>query len=258
MNKQITLELLQSLGLEEIEASLYLYLLENGPRTYLELSRETNYDRSKIYRYVDKLEKKNFLEQSMNARGKKLQAANPGNIQLFLEKKEDRLQSQLKTLPGLLKELSSLSSYAQREFEVKHYRGQEGLRQMLWNHLQAKEEIVAFSYKNKNDVVGKPYAEKIRTEQVHRQITLYELENETDQGDYWYTDVKNWGQYYQSCHLSPKVLDIKQYTAIFNNTVSIINWLKNEEVGLEIINAPFAEMQKKLFWKFWELNKKKK
>lgn len=258
MNKQIFLEQLVSIGLEEIEAKIYLYLLENGPHTHLNLSRELNIDRSKIYRYVEKLLSKNLLEELINAWGKKLQSAKPENIQLLIHKKEELLESQKKRLPELVRELSNIPTYIQREFEVKHYRGQEGLRQTLWNQLSAKKEIYAFSYKNKNDIVGKNYAEKIRTEQVERKIMLYELENETDQGDYWYTKVVNWCEFYKSRHIPRKILDIKQYIAIFNNTVAIINWLGREEVGVEIINSSYADMQKQLFKKFWKIAEKVK
>ena len=258
MNKQNLLEELIKFGLEEIEAQIYVYLSENGPLTPLQLSRELNIDRSKIYRSIDKLGSKKFIEQSHAAWGKKIQAASPANIELMIKEEEEKLKLRKDSLPTLINELGKVTSYSKREFEIKHYRGQDGIRQMLWNHLAAKKEILAFSYKNKNDMVGKTYAEKIRAEQVARKITLYEIENETDQGDYWYTAVEKWSQFYKSRHVTRKVLDIKQYIAIFNNTVSIINWLNDEEVGLEIVNNQYADMQKQIFWQFWSLTDKAK
>ncbi len=253
MNKQITAAQLEQFGLDEIEAKIYLYLLEHGPHTLLELSRATNIDRSKIYRSIDKLTKKKLIEQSYAQWGKKLQASSPQNISLLVEEKEEILKIQKEALPNLIQQLGNLPSYVKREFEVKHYRGQEGLRQMLWNQLSAKKDILVFGFKNRNDIVGKPYAEKIRTEQVARRIMLYEIENATDQGDYWYTNVSNWGKFYKSRHISPKTLKIEQYTAIFNDTVAIINWSDGEEVGLEVINSSYANMQRQLFWKFWQI-----
>lgn len=257
MNKQIILAELEKLGLEEIEIKIYLFLLEKGPHTHLELSRAINVDRSKVYRDVEKLIRRKLIEQSHTERGKKIQAASPNNISLLIQEEEEVLKLKKESLPSLIEQLTNLPSYIEREFEVKHYWGQEGLRQMLWNQLHAEKEIIAFSHKNKNDIVGKPYAEKIRTEQVGRKITLYEIENETDQGDFWYTDVKSWEDFYQSRYIKPEILKIKQYVAIFNNTVSIINWSDGEEIGVEIINSSFADMQKQLFWKFWEIAGKK-
>lgn len=257
MNKQLLNTYLAQLGLENIEAQIYLYLLENGARTPLELSRELNADRSKIYRSAEKLMKKKLIEESNTSWGKKLKAASPQNILLSLAEKEEQLKTQKESLPQVIDNLMKLPAYSEREFEVKHYRGQEGLKQMLWNQLSAKKEIIAFSYKNKNDIVGKSYAEKIRAEQVERKIMLYEVENETDQHNFWYTDISGWKNFYKSRHISSKTLKIKQYIAIFNNTVAIINWGKGEEVGVEIINASFAEMQRQLFWKFWNIAGKK-
>lgn len=257
MNKQNTLSQLENFGFDALEAKIYLHLLENGPRTHLELSREANIDRSKIYRGIEKLIKNKLIEQSADAWGKKLKAASPQNINLLMAEREESLKAQRESLPELIHNLNSIPSFSKREFEIKHYRGQEGLRQMLWNQLYAKDEILAFSYKNKNDIVGKPYAEKIRTLQVEKKIKLFEIENETDQKDYWYTNVSEWSKYYESRHISPKILKINQYIAIFNNTVAIINWLDREEVGLEIINSSYADMQKQLFRKFWQIADKK-
>lgn len=253
MNKQILITQLVTLGLEEVEAEIYLFLLEHGSRTPLALSRETNIDRSKIYRFVEKLTQKKLIEESNTQWGKKLHAASPKNIELLIQEKEDTLKSQKELLPALIEDLINTPNFQQREFEVKHYRGQDGLKQMLWNQLSAQKEIIAFSYVNKNDIAGKIFAEKIRSEQAERKIMLYEIENETDQGNTWYTDVPNWGKFYDSRYIDPKVLDIKQYIAIFNNTVGIINWIDGEEVGVEIINSTYAKMQKQLFWKFWEI-----
>ncbi len=257
MNKSVITTQLEQFGLEDIEVAIYLHLLERGPRTPLELSRELNRDRSKIYRTIEHLIKKRLIEQSHTEWGKKFQAATPQNIELFVAEKEELLKKQKESLPGVIEELNNLPTYIKREFEIKHYRGQEGIRQMLWNQLLAKKEIVAFSYKNKNDMVGKPYAEKLRSEQVERKIMLYELENETDQGDYWYTDLKDFAKFYKSRHIGPKILKIEQYIAIFNDTVAVINWMDGQEVGVEIVNKSFANMQRQLFWKFWELANKK-
>lgn len=258
MNKQLILEQLVAIGLEEVEANIYLFLLESGPRSHLELSRETNIDRSKIYRYVEKLLKKSLIEESNDAWGKKLQAAHPGNIELLIQKEEETLKARKESVPTLINELSTLPTYTEREFEVKYYHGQEGMRQMLWNQLAAKKEILAFSHKNKNDMVGKTYAEKIRTEQVERKIILYEIENETDQEDYWYTNVTQFKDFYKSHYISPKILRIQQYIAIFNNTVSVINWIDNEEIGFEVTNSIYTSMQKQIFRKFWKMISPKK
>ena len=127
---------------------------------------------------------------------------------------------------------------------------------MLWNQLKADSELIAYGYKNNNDIVGKNFADKIRLERVQRKIMMYEIENETDQGNLWYTDIKQWGKWYTSIHVPKSAIEIRQYTAIFDDTVSIINWTENENIGIEIVNRDFAKTQRQIFWDLWNRYKK--
>lgn len=253
MNKQIIASQLSSFGLDEVEARIYLYLLENGTRTPLNLSRDTNINRSRIYRYLDKLKFKKLIEEVNLGRGITLKASNPGNFELLILEREQELKTQKDNLPAILKELTALGSDPHKSIEIKHYHGTDGLKQMLWNHLSAKKEILVFGFENRNNIAGKAFAEKIRYEQVRRKITKIEVENATDQGNYWYTSVANWGKFYKSRYIPPKILDIKQYQVIFNDTISILNWADGNKVGVEISNSPFVVMYRQIFWKFWDI-----
>ncbi len=256
MNKQLVLSQLQSLGLDEIEVALYIHLRESGPKTPLDLSRETSVNRSRIYRYLDRLKAKKLIEEVNLGRGIVLKASNPNNLELIILQKEQDLKIQRENLANILKEFTSLQETNKpKSIEIRHYHGTEGLKQMLWNHLSAKKELLVFGFENRNDIAGKAFAEKIRYEQVERKITKIEVENATDQGNYWYTTVPNWGKYYQSRYIPPRVLDIKQYQVIFNDTISILSWTNGDKVGLEVENAPFVKMYKQIFWKFWDIAK---
>ncbi len=253
MNKQVITTQLIRFGLDEVEVQIYLSLLEGGMKTPLDLSRETSINRSKIYRYIDRLREKRLLEETDKGRGLRLKAASPDSLQLLILERENELKQQKEALPELLKELVSLPVTGRSGFEIKHYHGTEGLKQMLWNHLSAKKEILVFGYENRNDIAGKAFAETIRFEQVARHITKVEIENATDQGNYWYTAVPHWGKFYRSRYIPPKILNIRQYQVIFNNTISILNWADGNKVGVEITNPGFAEMYKQIFSKFWDI-----
>ncbi|MDP1721575.1 MAG: helix-turn-helix domain-containing protein [Candidatus Gottesmanbacteria bacterium] len=256
MNKQIITRQLEQFGLDDVEVQIYLNLLSKGAKTPLDLSRETNINRSKIYRYLDRLKAKRLVEEADGGRGLSLKAAIPDSLELLILEKEQQVRNQKEILPELIKELSSLPACGGKAgFEVKHYHGTEGLKQMLWNHLAAKKEILVFGYENRNNIAGKAFAETIRQEQVDRKITKIEIENVTDQGNYWYTNVSNWGKYYRSRYLPPQILTIKQYLVVFNDTISILNWADGNKVGVEITNASFADMYKQMFHNYWDMAK---
>lgn len=254
MNKQIIISQLASLGLDEVEIHIYLHLLESNSKTPLELSRDTNINRSRIYRYLDRLKAKKLIEEINSGRGLTLKASSPNNLELLIIEKEQEIKIQRENLLNIIKELTTLPTDQPKSIEIRHYHGTEGLKQMLWNHLSAKKELLVFGYENRNNIAGKDYAEKIRFEQVERKITKIEIENATDQGDYWYTNVADWGTYYKSRYIPPKILDIKQYQVIYNDTISILSWNSGIKVGVEIANSPFVDMYKQIFWKFWEIS----
>src|SRR3989339_1952405 len=116
MNKQILLSQLESFGLDKIEVDIYLFLLENGSKTPLDLSRETNINRSRIYRYLDKLKAKKLIEESNIGRGLKLKASDPQNLELLIHEQEYSLQKQKEMFPEIMNELSSLPSRLENKF----------------------------------------------------------------------------------------------------------------------------------------------
>lgn len=253
MNKHIITSQLAQYGLDEVEVQIYLNLLSGGAKTPLDLSRETNINRTKIYRYLDRLKAKRLIEETDRGRGLRLKAASPDSLKLLLLEAEQRLSNQKEQLPSLLTELSTLPGAAPVGFEIKHYHGTEGLKQMLWNHLRAKKEILVFGYENRNNIAGKAFAETIRFEQVARKITKIEIENATDQGNYWYTKVAHWGKFYRSRYIPPRILDVRQYQVVFNDTLSILSWADGNKIGIEITNKSFADMYRQIFWKFWDI-----
>lgn len=256
MNKQQVYNQLIEFGLNDTEAKIYLHLLEFGQRTPLELSREINLNRSKIYRYIEKMMSKSLIEETNGNWGKKLKATDPKNLQLFLAKKEDELKRELEMAPKLIDSLLHFPTKAQASFKIIHYKGVEGMKQMLWNRLAAQKGVLQFGYKTMNEIVGKSFAEKLRAEHIERKVKIFELENVHDRGKYWYTNITGWEKYYDSYYVPPKVLKIRHYLSIFNDTVSIMNWEKGEYVGIEINDAAFAQMQKQIFQHFWQIAKK--
>jgi len=255
MNKDNIIQKLKKFGLNEIEAKIYLYLLKHGAKSALELSRELDLNRTRIYRYKEKLINKKLIEDSVTKWGKKFKATNPKFLQLVIQQNEDSLKTQKEIIPSLLDDLIKLPNFIENEFEVKHYRKKEGLKQMFWNQLNAKKEILAFSFETKNENAGKKFAEKVRFEQVKRGIKLYELENVDDRGNFWYTDVPRWNEYYDSYPIPKNILEINQIISIFNDTVSIMNSSHAEPVGVEIINSFYAKSMRQMFWEFWKIAK---
>jgi len=254
MNEQIIIEQLIRFGLNEAEVQIYLHLLKNGPKTPLEVSRETNLNRTKIYRLIDLLRQNKLIEQFGSERGIKLRASPASNLELLLVAQEENVKRNKESLLSVIASLAQMPSKVNEQFEVIHYQGIEGLKQMLWNELKAKE-ILIFGHENINQFVGKDFAEKIRQQEVDRNIKLKEIGNSIEYkspDQSFYTNAVGWKKTYEYRQIPDASLQIRDSVQIYNDTVSIINW-KSGKVGVEIINKPFADMQRQIFWQFWKL-----
>jgi len=255
MNKQILLQKLQKLGLAEIEAKLYVFFLEKGPKTPLEISREMNINRSRIYRLIESLKKKKLVEESNTSWGKKLSAADPANLEMLIIEKEEEISSKKQGLPELVKSLQNLPNLVGVGFEVVNYKGKDGLKQMLWNELKAKE-VLLFGHGSINMFAGRTFGNKHRKEAFLRKVNYKEIGNDPAYRDLSkYNDEPLWEKVYEFRQIDKKILEIRHQVVIYNNTVSIMNWWGEELVGVEIVNEEYAQMQRQIFWRHWQLAK---
>ena len=247
---------LSLLGLTDKQTEIYLLLLKQGVTSLLQLSRLSSINRTTIYRVVEDLKKVNLIEEILDDRGIKVKAVQPENLQLLLNQKETELTNLKTNLPGLISGLSAIKDQPSQSTEVVYFRGQNGLRQLLWNVLKAKGESVGYGYADWNQSVGKEFAEKLRTERVKRKIYDREIQN-TDQAgpiSTW-TKVKNYSQVYQARFLSSKIINIKHDTYIYNDVFAFFNFYQGEMFGIEIHNSEIAKTQKQIFEVLWKIAK---
>lgn len=256
MNKSKVVENLQILGFTKSEARLYYFLIKYGPHTPLQLARKTKINRTKIYRITDKLRKKKLVEESDSKWGKTINAAQPEFLKQLIEKEIKTTKRKESILPNTLSTLEQLIKTPATTFESKYYRGTEGIKQIYWNVLSGNGDVLVFGYTDRNKLVGRRFAEKVRTEQVVRKISMYELANpqpEYTENDY--TSVPGWNTYYSEKFIDEKVLTIRHQITIFNDVVSIKNFVRSDKSGIEIKNQLLADMHRQIFWHFWELAK---
>jgi len=259
MNKLDLKQKLNLLGLTDNQAEIYLLLLKQGLTSLLELSRRTTINRTTIYRIVEDLKQLNLVEEVLDDRGAKVKAVQPENLQLLLTQKETELTGLKNNLSDLINDLSAIKDQPSPSTQVVYFRGQSGLKQLLWNILKTKGESVGYGYADWNQSVGKEFAEKLRAERVKRQIFDREIQN-TDQAgpmSEW-TKIKDYGQVYQARFLPRKIIDIKHDTYIYNDVFAFFNFIGDELFGIEIHNQEIAKTQKQIFEVLWKIGKSRK
>jgi len=259
---------LQILGLNALEAELYLYLAENPPQTALTLSRTLAIPRTSIYDTLARLTSKGLVTTLLRAKSTQYQAVPPSALEPLVHRVTDQLaqmttafaelQSQLKRRVGELKNT-----------EVRYYQGPEGMRQMMWNCLRAKKEIVGYSVFGRVEVVGLPFQKRFVSEFSTRDLTDRVIANPTSRTlDYIFKDVKpGFHQMsFQNIRTLPQdKLFIAGDTMIYNDVYAVSYWpvspkpaeggQGHEVVGVEIENPDFVKHELSIFELLWKLAK---
>lgn len=246
------------MGLSLDEATFYVELLKQ-PRTHLQLSRTTGIERARIYRIAEQLEKRSLLARVTDDRGTFLVAADPSTLEINLIEKEQQLKKQrsvLKTLMPSLGELQGLA--ASSSFSIKTYEGQAGIKQMCWNELKTKGEIVTFGHGNIEAITNdRRWASRHRMHQVDARYHTRDLVNQdnTDRATLASEDLYQ-AKLYRAGVLSQDVLTFtaSSQTVVYNDVVEIFHCEEERRVGIEIINLPYANMMRQLFENYWRMS----
>ncbi len=103
----IAAELEEILGLDELEAKVYLNLLRMGPITASALAKELDIDRARMYRTVDKLVSRNIISTTLSS-PKLCIAANPHDaLKIALGKKEDEVNKIKKSGEAIMDKINN-------------------------------------------------------------------------------------------------------------------------------------------------------
>jgi DNA-binding MarR family transcriptional regulator len=250
------LEQFKELDFTDDEAKIYLELL-HAPSTHLQLSHATGVNRTKVYRIVESLEHRSIVARRTDDRGTFLTAADPAALEVSLSTKQQKLLKQQEILNELIPTLNGYVAKDDSAFIVRNYEGVAGLKQMCWHELKAKGETLALGNGTiEQQVEDDRWADNYRKRQIEAGYRLREVIN------YGYTkddlpdlasELIIQSKRYRMRKISSDVVSFDSQTVIYNNTVAVYHWKHDQKVGVEIINAAYANMMKHVFEYYWSI-----
>lgn len=249
---------LAAFGIDEYERVIYIHLLEKGFLSALSISRAKGIARTKVYRILDKLIEKGLVEQRLDDGGMRFGATDPSKFKQLVIEKEQVVQTLKASLPELLTTLETVASRRKDKTKVLYYQGSEGLKQISYNSLRAKGELLTYEIANDmSDFVPEAFAEDLRKQFVKNKIHIKQLTWNT----YFepYTAVTELiTKYWEVRSINPESLTMKSEVLIYNDVYVMYNPVGSELFGVEIYNADFADMQRQLFYMVWNNARKMK
>lgn len=244
---------LKPLGFTDEAIRLYISLTQSGAIPLLEASRLSGIERTRLYRITEDLEKKGLIERVIGHKRKLIKACEPDKIYLMIKDLKNETEKLEHNFNDLTKTVNSLFSGSPIT-KVLYFNGRDGLRQMLWNQLNTKTEILAYSYRVLQEAAGVKFFDNWSEEFGLRKLKIRDLRgNEFLQSILPYKKVYVEGEMWR--YIPPEVLDINYELDIYDNVLAIFNWYEGEVFGVEIHNQKVANMQRQIFETFWKIAK---
>lgn len=254
MNNQLLESFLTTLGLTKEGSQIFSFLIQKGPATILNLSRLTNINRTKIYRLVEGLEKMGMIQEIVEENKTLLKAVDLHQLELLVQREEEKTQYLRKVFPEISALIPASTSLSQPSTKVIFYRGVEGIRQMVWNTLRTKGELVGYTYRYLDEIVGEKFGRDWHEEWVVRKLKMRDIYSdiyiESKKKKHIHSFPSN---FFESKYISNKILNVNHQIDIYNDIVGIYNWHESEVFGVEIYNEKVASLQRQLFEIVWKV-----
>ncbi len=241
---------LQSIGLEEKEAKIYLAALELGPTNIQDLAEKAGIKRSTVYEILKKLEPMGLITESIKGKRKIYIASEPEKLKKNIKEKEQLLSH-------ILPELRSLNNIGNIKPKITYYEGRDGLRQIYNLALETATKKVDWvsPIRPVMDTVGEKFLEEYIEKRAKEKYWIRSIQITEQQVDtYKYLNPTTFDKTYRRVKFSPPGLDISNTMAIWDNKVAVISTRK-EGFGFIIESIDYTRSMKVFYNLLWSISK---
>jgi hypothetical protein len=242
------------LDLEPAFADIYLALVDYGPQTISELSRNAGVERTRIYRLLDTMRELQLCEVEQHYRRNIIKAAPIDNLQLLISRREQELADLRADYHKLERAVDTHYTGSGHHTKLQYYKDHAGLRQMFWNQTRAKGEEVSILYEPMQSVTGKQFFERWAS-----RMNELEIPTRSVVGPHFLQSLNDWYETHQNERLSEwkgrylddSVFRITHSMHVYDDTIAYFNWKAGELSGVEIHNKELADTQRQFFELLW-------
>lgn len=232
---------LENIGLTKKQAKTFLALLELGSSPIGKIAKKADLARSTTYEALEALKKRNLVSTFKKKKVNYFTAEEPRRIVLENKKKTKEL---IEALP----ELESLQLKSKVQPEVRFYQGKKGLKTVIEEMLEEKNEILAISSTDDLFNVLEFYFPKFVQRRIKRKIPIRTIFRESEKA----RERKALGkEQLRKAKLMPKEYEFHGVIAIWKNKVAMVS-LKEEVNALVLASGELYQMYKALFNYIWD------
>ena len=259
-NMEKIVDYLKQLDLSDVEAKLYLTLLQTGSASVRDLAATIDIKRTTAYFYIDQLIDKGLIMKLVKG-SKKLVAANePENLKHLVEEKLTFAKSIQQDLPDILQKLSKISPEKNetKEVEIRSYKGALNAQKIYAEALKANEvRSYARVYQKKEQLFPNNNEFFINAFKKNKKLKMWEIIYDSDStlepAEEITASTDRYLYMYMPKHLKLSSEDI----LIYDDRVAIINYRGNN-TSIVLHSKDFYNNLKELFDFVWEVLSERK
>jgi len=243
---------LTQLGLSKKQIKIYLDLAAHPESTVVQVHKRIHQPRSSIYLETERLIDKGFVISKKVGKTTFYKITNPEILQLSLEEEAQKNNFLIKNLPDFYHSIKDLKAVSDEQKTINLYKGQAGVKQLLWNILLSKAELViGFSPGQLEFVTDRTFSEKWREEfrncHMQNKIIFNQPKALT------WSDIPNFlEENVEAKTLDETKIKFDRLILIYNDIFTVCS-LKtdNDQYGIEIKDELLVKSYKQIFDFLW-------
>ena len=238
---------IQSLGLNEKEAKVYLASLELGQATVQKISAKAGIKRPTTYFIIENLMERGLMSSYYQGKKQLFVAETPERILDLIAKERKDLELREEQFKRLLPELQSINNRNKDKPVVKYYEGKDGILTMVSEHLKTSKNQESYDVFSRDFVENTLTPEEmaiIRKERLSSKIRVKALYTH-EKGDLQSVEDA------QLIRLPQSELPVSCDIAFFEDKVRIASF-KDRVVGIVIEDKEIANSFRAIFRLAWK------
>lgn len=234
--------LLVQIGLSQVQAKIYLYLIQEGQRTPTEIANAISENRTTVYSAAEKLEKLGLISKKDRGKVSAFIPNHPSALETIAEKRLRLVTKQIKNIQSNLPALINYYNEYQSTPGATTFYGHEGVK-MIWDKVIATKAPYYFVRSRYDEAANKEDLDHFKKARIEADIHAENI-TPSEFASYDKEEAKKW--LLTRTFLPPNEYDSPIEIDIFGDNVAFINYDKN---GMStLIESPeIADAMRQMF-----------
>lgn len=230
------------IGLSQVQAKIYLYLIQEGQRTPTEIANAISENRTTVYSAAGKLEKLGLISKKDRGKVSAFIPNHPSALETIAEKRLRLVTKQIKNVESNLPTLINYYNEYQSTPGATTLYGREGVK-MIWDKVIATKAPYYFVRSRYDEVANKEDLDHFKKARIEADIHAENI-TPSEFASYDKEEAKKW--LLTRTFLPPNEYDSPIEIDIFGDNVAFINYDKN---GMStLIESPeIADAMRQMF-----------